>query len=94
MAKLFYCYSLPYHLHLTLISLLAHACRCPFLYPPQAGDWAHLAFVKKYQLSLPVGTMKGCVAQESLEGKGVGLPTLGWPIDKDPSLLCLLTDTD
>lgn len=42
-----------------------------FLYPPRAGDWAHLFFLKKYQLSLLVGTVKGQVTQES-PGAGGG----------------------
>lgn len=40
------------------LSLLASACSSLFLYPPKGGEWAHLVFLKKDQLSLFVGTMK------------------------------------
>lgn len=65
-------------------------CSCIYL---RLGNWAHLAFVKKYQLSPPEGTMKACGSRVS-GGQREGLPTLAWPTDKDPSLLCLLTDSD
>lgn len=69
-----------------------------FLYPPRAGDWAHLFFLKKYQLSLLVGTVKGQVTQESPGAGGGGVQREGLPhiglANKDPSPLCLLTDSD
>lgn len=50
----------------------------PLLYPPQAGDWDYLGFVKKHQwLSPLVGTMEGYVAQESLVGAEGGSPHTG-----------------
>lgn len=73
---------------------MAHAYTRPLLYPPQPGDSAYLGFVKKHQLSLLVGTVEAYWPKSLWWGQREGLPTLGLPTDKDPSLLCLLTDSD